>query len=348
MIRLVPAALGEREAAHTAVLGTSAPEIEPHSHGAVGSDPDVGVELQLVLAPGLHDAVEHVAGGRDGAQGVGGAFPDVRGGFDVDVQTAGDDRAAHVDIHVARLTRRLGALAGSRRIERLVGEVEVDGPSPPAGPGARDDLDARSLAATIHPERGGVDDDPGDFVGTRQPALVEPVDDEAGHVVLQVAGGVRAGEEQKIERQVFFVGRQSRKVVAGQVRGRQAGQDVDAERVPRVDDVDVFRQDVEREGDGQRLEAGNRADRLLDGPEGRRRHLDPVGAGVHVQAEPAVRVRRGLQRRVVGAFAEDADRDRPHHTARFVGDGPGQVHGLGRRQLRGRRQRAGEQRDRRA
>jgi hypothetical protein len=153
-----------------------------------------------VLAPRADDAVEHVAARRDGPQRVAGALPRVGRGLDVQVQAAGENRAAQVEVDVARLPRRLRALARRRRVERRVGEVEARRALPPARSRAGDDLDAWPLAAAVGPERRGIDDDLRDLLRSRQPAFVETVDDEAGYVVLQIAGGIRAGQQQQVAR----------------------------------------------------------------------------------------------------------------------------------------------------
>ena len=81
--------------------------------------------------------------------------------LDVELHATGKDGAAQVDVQVPRLPRGLHTLARGRRVERLVGKVEVDRSPPAARARARDDLDPRSLAAAVGPERSRIDDDPG-------------------------------------------------------------------------------------------------------------------------------------------------------------------------------------------
>ena len=110
---------------------------------------------------GRTTAVEHVAGRRDGAQGVGRALPGVRGRSTSSSRRAENDGAAQVHVQVPRLPRGLRALARGRRVERFVGKVEVDRAPPAARARARDDLHPRSLAAAVGPERSRIDDDQG-------------------------------------------------------------------------------------------------------------------------------------------------------------------------------------------
>ena len=166
----------------------------------------------------------------------------------VDASTSSSTRpgttgAAQVDVQVPRLPRGLHTLARGPRVERLVEEVEVDRSPPAARARERDDLDPRSLAAAVGSERSRIDDDPGNLIGLRQPPLVEAGDDEAGYVVREVAGRIRASEQQKIQRQIFFfVGRQPQQLVAGERRGGQAREGVDPELLRLVDDVDALLQ----------------------------------------------------------------------------------------------------------
>ena len=66
-LRVVRTPLGQGEAADTAVLGAAVLVVEADPQAAIRGDRDVGIELQLVLALRPDDAVEHVAGRRDGA-----------------------------------------------------------------------------------------------------------------------------------------------------------------------------------------------------------------------------------------------------------------------------------------
>ena len=189
----------------------------------------------------------------------------------------------------------------------------------------RDDLDARPLAAAVGPQRRGVDDDLGDLVRPGQAPLVEPVDDEAGHVVGEVAGRVGAGEQQQVEGQVFLVGRQPRQVFLGEHRRRQARQRVDPEPVSGIDHVDVLPQRLQRQRHCQRLQVGGYVERPVDGPEARGRHPKPVGAERRLEREGALCVRRGVHDRLrlqldeAGGertgLREQADEDAPHRPA---------------------------------
>ena len=194
---------------------------------------------------------------------------------------------------------------------------------PAARSRAGDDLDAWPLAAAVGPERRGVDDDLRDLLRPRQSALVEAVDDEARYVVLQIAGGIRARQQQQVERQVFLVCRQPQQIVAGQRRGRQVRQRVDGELPRRVDDVDALFQPLQGQRHCQRLQAGDGVDQAVDGPKRRRRHPYVIRAGGHLHAEAAVAIRRGLPNRLRGSVDEDAHGDGPHHAAGLVRNGAG-------------------------
>ena len=147
--------------------------------------------------------------------------------------------------------------------------------------------------------------------------------DEAGYVVLQIAGGIRAGQQQQIERQVLLVGRQPQQLVPGHRRGRQVRERVYGELPRRVDDVDALFQPLQGQGHRQRLQAGDGVDQAVDGPKRRRRHPYAIRAGGHLHAEAAVAIRRGLPNGLRGPVGEHAHGGGPHHAAGLVGNGAG-------------------------
>ena len=274
-----------------------------------------------MLRFGSHDRVGDVFFRRDRNQRVRRTLLALGRHLDIHVDQPGYDGPAQIDIKVARLTRRLGALARRGGVQRLVGEVEVQRRSPAPRARTRDDLDARPIPAAVGPQRRRVDVDLGDLVRVRQTALVPAVDDEAGRILLEVAARIRAGEQHQVLDQILFIGWQRQQFLVRQRLRGQARQRVEPQRVGRVDlDIERLFPRLERQTHRHWIGTGGRRDHLVHRRE--RRHRDPhqVLPGRHAHAEAAVgagdRFRDGV-RRVRAQHEDDGARK---HAAGLVDD----------------------------